>query len=146
MVGQLLLALLFWYQGNRWTLGLVGTTMLLGELAQVVPDDNGAFEIHMLNIDWGRAATSICLAAEGIFIHYGYSQPQRALLRALGGRGLDVRLRRPDLLRREAVRQCLNARQEGLELGDAHVARSGSTHREDRQDRTAQSGAPEACS
>ena len=35
MVGQLLLALLFWYQGNRWTLGLVGTTMLLGELAQV---------------------------------------------------------------------------------------------------------------
>lgn len=35
IIGQLLLALLFWYQGNRWTLGLVGTTMVCGELMQV---------------------------------------------------------------------------------------------------------------
>ena len=45
----------------------------------------------MLNVDWGRAAVPLCLSADGVFEHYGYSQPQRAMLRSLSDGDLATR-------------------------------------------------------
>ena len=45
----------------------------------------------MLNVDWGRAAVPLCLSADGVFEHYGYSQPQRAMLRSLSDADLATR-------------------------------------------------------
>lgn len=73
-----------------------GLNVTMAQMALTSPDDNGNFEVEMLNINWARARVPLCLAAEGIFEHFGYTNGQRRVLdrrstRLMGDYLADVR-------------------------------------------------------